>query len=256
MSLVVSRCERNFISGNTAFGVLIENAGTDLNVVKGNFIGNGTLANINERTEWVLRFAVVRNKTRSVRARPTWKYDRGQYRSGVQIRGAGTTDNQIVSNLIGTLNIGNVKFANGEDGILVDTGAANNTIGGATSAEGNFISGNIRSGIFISGSGTNSNRVLSNTIGLNVAGNSALGNEQAGITIRSGAANNEIGSRTAGNIISGNQIAGVRLQGNGTTGNTLIGNAIGLNTAKTASVPNTLDGVVIEQAAAGNTIGE
>ncbi len=103
---------------------------------------------------------------------------------------------------IGVSDSGSVKLANGEDGVLIDTGATNNTIGGLTATAGNVISGNDKSGVTISGSGTNNNQVLFNVIGLNAQGIGAIANSQGGVTIRSGAANNQIGTATTGNTIS------------------------------------------------------
>lgn len=68
-----------------------------------------------------------------------------------------------------------------------------------------------------------------------------------------GATNTDIGASGAGNTISGNSIAGVRLFS--TSGNKVAGNAIGTSLARTAAIPNALDGVVIDQASTNNTIG-
>lgn len=248
----LTAAQRNLISGNTAFGVLIEGAGTNSNTVQGNFIGTSSSNNGGNGVGIAIRGGAKFNTVGStdINGRNTIS---GNVGSGVQLRGVGTTDNQVIGNRIGLLDSGLIKLANGEDGILIDTGAANNTIGGPTSAHGNVISGNTKSGVNISGAGTTGNDVLSNLIGLNILGSGAVGNLQGGITVRSGATNTDIGAGGAGNTISGNSIAGVRLFS--TSGNKIAGNAIGTNSARIAAVPNALDGVVIDEASTNNTIG-
>ncbi len=220
--------QRNFISGNTAFGVLIEGAGSDSNIVKNNFIGNGGSAsfNLGNGAGVAIRGGAKLNVIGGgeINGRNTIS---SNLTSGVQLRGVGTSDNQIVANRIGVSDSGLIKLANGEDGVLIDTGATNNMIGGLTATSGNVISGNVKGGVTISGNGTNSNQVLFNVIGLNALGVGAIANSQSGVTVRSGANNNQIGNATAGNTISGNQVAGVLLQG--VSDNRVSGNAIGLN---------------------------
>ena len=62
---------------------------------------------------------------------------------------------------------GTVAVANANDGVLIQSGAHNNTIGGNAAGTGNVISGNTTNGIEITGSGTNSNTVAGNYVGTN-----------------------------------------------------------------------------------------
>ena len=62
--------------------------------------------------------------------------------TGVNITGAGATGNVVQGNYIGTDITGTVDLGNTNDGVLINSGAANNTIGGAAAGAGNLISGN------------------------------------------------------------------------------------------------------------------
>lgn len=98
------------------------------------------------------------------------------------------------------------------------------------------------------------NAVAGDWIGLDTSG-AAAGNG-TGLVIKSGSASNTIGGTTGSlrNIVSGNQL-GIQLTGSGVTGNTLIGNCIGLGAACTDAVPNAGNGLEISGGAAGNRIG-
>jgi titin len=61
---------------------------------------------------------------------------------GVYITGSGITGNMIEGNLIGTNVSGLMSLANDGDGIFIDAGASNNTIGGTAAGASNVISGN------------------------------------------------------------------------------------------------------------------
>ena len=177
----------------------------------------------------------------------------GNNGNGVRIVNLGTTipsGNLIVGNFIGTDSTGMVALGNTGDGLRVDGGAHNNTIGGTSVAARNLISGNNGSGIVL-GTGTNNNLVQGNYVGTNAAGTAALGNAFVGVSVLL-ASNNTIGGTTAGagNVISGNGFAtgsfeGIRLEGNGTTGNVIQGNLISLNAAGAAAIPNVGVGILL-----------
>jgi CSLREA domain-containing protein len=111
-------------------------------------------------------------------------------------------------------------------------------------------------GVFISGTIATNNTVLGNYIGTNVKGTGDLGNDFDGVNISWGAQNNTIGGSTpaARNVISGNDGDGVRIEYNGTTGNTVSGNYIGLNANGTAKLGNGT-GVFIGWGAQNTTVG-
>jgi hypothetical protein len=91
----------------------------------------------------------------------------GNTENGVRISN-GSHDNNLTGNFIGLDSLGkDTTVANGQNGVLVDSGATNNTIGLAGNLTGaNFLSGNILNGVWITGSGTQGNNVDSDYIGL------------------------------------------------------------------------------------------
>ncbi|MBI3119516.1 MAG: right-handed parallel beta-helix repeat-containing protein, partial [Candidatus Hydrogenedentes bacterium] len=179
----------------------------------------------------------------------------GNTGAGIQVTGGGARNNSIIGNLIG-VTTGNVPVAN-VIGIILDAGAFENTIGGATAAERNIISGNTGQGILITGAGTNGNLVQGCYIGPGSNGVLDRGNGLDGILINDSASNNDIGAGTpgSGNLISGNNGNGVQIGGAGTDGNDVRGNFIGTNDDGTNELPNTGHGILITEGAAGSTIG-
>ena len=167
--------------------------------------------------------------------------------------------NTIRDNYIGTDVTGAIDQGNTSHGIAIFNGSINNRIGGTNPAQGNVISGNDVNGINLSGSGTTGNTVEGNIVGLNAAGTGDLGNTFVGVAISLNADANTIGGSAAGarNVISGNDQYGVRIVDNGTDNNVIQGNYIGLNTAGTAALGNSDDGIRLEAVGAltGTVIG-
>ena len=91
----------------------------------------------------------------------------------------------VLGNFIGT-NASGANLGNTGDGVLIDSVASNNTIGGANTIGFNG------TGIEILGSGAISNVVLGNFIGTNASG-ANLGNTGDGVLIDNLASNNTIG---------------------------------------------------------------
>jgi hypothetical protein len=189
----------------------------------------------------------------------------GNFGSGVHLTGSGTANNLLLGNVIGPDIRGYVALGNGlvsGDGVLIDHGAAANTIGGATTGARNIISGNPRYGVHVSGPGCGFNRIEGNYIGLTGPGTSTLSNA-AGVVIDSGAHHNTIGGTfgAGGNVISGNRAdlfpngGGVVLRDNGTSFNEVSGNVIGLDAAGARIIANGSGGVLIGDGASHNTIG-
>jgi hypothetical protein len=147
------------------------------------------------------------------------------------------------------------------DGISLQNGASNNTIGGVNGLPGgactgdcNLISGNGGMGVFISGSG---NTVSGNYIGTTVNGTAIVGNTYNGVYIKNGASYNLIGGDTPGerNLISGNGRHGVSIRYGGTMSNTVSGNYIGTDASGMAALGNSKSGVQIGDGAQYNVIG-
>ena len=253
---------RNVISGNGSDGILIQNAGVGGNLVQGNLIGTnaaGTAAVANARHGIFLFDGAFTNMIGGTIV-GAGNVISGNTSTGISISGAGTTGNQILGNFIGTNAAGTSALANGTDGITIQAGASNNTIGGTTVPTRNLISGNTSIGVLIQGVGSTNNIVQGNYIGVNAAGTGPVGNGVHGVRIVSGANNNIIGgpdgttpggpSTGASNVISANGSDGIDIR---TVGNIVAGNYIGTNAAGTGALANGRHGIAIS--ASNNTIG-
>ncbi len=251
--------ERNIISGNDNDGVVIEDPGTDNNVVKGNFIGtdvSGTepLGN----TQFGL---IIAEGARSNIIGGTTAGERniisGNNSEGVVIFDPGTNNNVVSGNYIGTDVSGMTDLGNSGFGVFMAGGGRWNVIGGTTPGERNIISGNY-SGVAIAGIGTDNNLIRGNFLGTDVTGATEMGNSENGVSINGGAQSNIIGGTTVGerNIISGNRNghSGVLISGEGTGNNVVSGNYIGTDVNGTTAMGNS-QGIAIVAGAQSNTIG-
>lgn len=169
----------------------------------------------------------------------------GNADQGINMSGSGATANKIEGNFIGTDITGAGALPNDFDGITIDSGANQNTVGGTASGAGNLISGNSNSGVSIRDNGTDGNQVEGNLIGTDVSGALPISNQSDGVFIYSGPVNNTIGGTTAGarNVISGNSGNGVYALFGDTPVNVVEGNYIGTDITGNAALPNTSDGV-------------
>jgi hypothetical protein len=165
--------------------------------------------------------------------------------------------NTVAGNYIGLDASGTLDRGNLDRGIVLIDGATQNTIGGSTAARRNVISGNDGDGIALVGTGTTANIIRGNYIGSNAAGTAAVANGVNGIGVYFGASGNRIGGNLVGegNLISGNANDGIVFANVGTSGNTVQGNAIGLNAAGTATLGNGAQGIWIGDGATNNLIG-
>ena len=187
----------------------------------------------------------------------------GNTTDGVEISGTGTTGNVVEGDYIGTDITGTVAIANRNDGVEIDSGASQNTIGGLASTPGtglgNEISGN-HTGVFITDAGTMDNVVAGNLIGTGITGELALPNIN-GVELYNGVAGTMIGGMAAGagNLISGNINVGILLAYNGAvgytapTGTIIAGNKVGTDITGTLALANAA-GVILNRAS-GNTVG-
>ncbi len=239
---------RNVISGNIGGGISIN--GSSGNSVAGNYIGidaGGTAALGNSLAGvWLVNASTVNSVTDNVISANGWE--------GIWIEGAGTNDNVVRGNYLGTNALGTLALGNVLTGITVGGGASGNTIGGTTIAERNVISGNLDHGILLISVGTAGNTVQGNYIGTNAAGTGALANAVVGVMIEAGASNNTVGGTAAGagNVISGNTDSGIRLFNAST--NVIQGNYIGTDVSGTAALGNSRQGVRIDNGSEDNTV--
>jgi Astacin (Peptidase family M12A) len=268
---------RNIISGNTGHGIVIQQSGTDSNLIVGNYIGttaDGASALSNTFTG-VAIFGGAKNNTVGGTTAGARNVLSGNKRQGFIFADSGTTGNVALGNYIGLNASGTAAVPNGNEdfsmhafypGAAIFNGAQNNVIGGTSAGSGNVISGNTAQGINIADTGTTGNLVQGNVIGTNPAGTAAIGNgfadppnfyNYAGIAIFGGAQSNMIGGTASGaaNVISGNAGQGVLLSDSGTSANLVQGNLIGTNADGTAAIANGYSGVGIFNSATSNTIG-
>jgi hypothetical protein len=242
----------NIISGNRSAGIAITGPTTTGNRVANNSIGTddtGLIALPNQ-SDGVFLGAGAKSTVLD------GNVISGNAGSGVAISGAGTTNNVLRGNTIGLAVDGNTPLANALDGVRIDGGAQDNTVGSTSATDANVISGNARNGIAIGDPGTSGNRLIGNLIGTDATGTLDRGNNLSGVYILDGAKSNKIGGTAAGwrNLISGNNRAGVEMSGSGTSANTVAGNFIGTQKNGTAALGN-LTGVLIGGSATANTIG-
>jgi titin len=175
---------------------------------------------------------------------------------GVLITGTGASGNVVEGNVIGLDASAERPLANG-NGVEINSGASENTIGGTAANARNVISGNATDGVLIAGAGTSANTVEGNNIGTDGTAMKALGNE-TGVEIDSGAAANVIGGSVAAalNVISGNANDGVFISGAGTSDNLVEGDYIGIcNCASGPAALGNETGVELSAGATANTIG-
>ena len=237
--------ERNVVSGNVSFdGVSIAGAGTDYNVVAGNYLGTDitgliAIGNHDSGASIVTNAQFNRIGTDGLKGALN-AVERnviaGNSLDGIYLEDA--SNNIIAGNYIGVDKTGAAALANGATGIIVTAAigvSQNNRIGTNLDANGdaderNVISGNATDGILLTTTGTSNTAVAGNYIGVNAAGTSAIPNAR-GIQIASGAFGNIIGgtSAAAANVISGNTVNGIQITGSGTSNNTVSGNYIGMD---------------------------
>ena len=183
---------RNIIGANALSGIVLIagtiSGGMSGTLVENNFIGvdqTGAAA-IPNGVGGVLIQSGTHDNTIGGAAAGLGNVISGNTQIGVQITGAGSSNNLIAGNLIGTNSAGTGAIPNTKNGILIDTSAAANTIGGTTSGSRNVIGGNSMDGVEVSGLNTNQTLIEGNFIGTNAAGTSAIPNQNDGVLINFG----------------------------------------------------------------------
>ena len=247
----------NVISGNRNQGVLIYLAGTNGNLVEGNWIGlnaAGSAAMPNAYAGVEISTGAQNNIVGGLAA-GAGNVISGNANEGVSIDGAGASNNLVEGNLIGLNPAGTAAFPNQFAGVEIFSGAPRIRSGAAQPGAGNVISGNASQGVALNGTGTNGNIIAGNLIGLNAAGTAAVANAFSGVEIFTGPQSNIIGATSGGrNYISGNTDYGITLDQTGTNLNLIEGNTIGLM-PNGAAAGNAQGGIIIFGGAQSNTIG-
>ena len=199
----------NVISANEDAGIEIDGVGGVGAIVQGNFVGTdaaGTSA-LGNGDDGI--YISVSGSTIGGDSAGVGNVISGNTGTGVHLEGGGADGNTVSGNLIGTDATGTQPLGNKDDGILINAGAANNTIGGTDAAAANVISDNGSAPSLGGGGGVDlrftpgsGNVVEGNLIGTDLSGGSNLGNAHFGVTIDGSA--QTIGGTVAG---AGNTIA-------------------------------------------------
>jgi hypothetical protein len=179
---------RNFIAGNGQDGVHIDGEATDGNTIQNNWIGLAAdgVTVLGNGGDGIYISGGADNTV--IGGIGPGNVIIGARVAGIEIDGA-STGTSILGNLIGINAAGTVIHGSGENGILVENGAASTTIGGTTAGQGNTIvdSGRLSS-TWQSGIGLTSTAGASNSI----IGNSIYNNRGLGIDLgTSGATAND-----------------------------------------------------------------
>ena len=187
----------NVVSGNAFSGVFLV-SGAAGNTVAGNFIGTnpaGSAAIGNGLN------GVIVSSSNGNTIGPG-NVVSGNGTNGVRLR-TGASGNVVKGNSIGV--DAGIVFAipNLAEGVQVNDGALNNTIGGP-GADRNVISGNVNNGVLFADATTTGNLLQGNFIGTNATASLGLPNGGNGVDVQADSSGNTIGGTVAGtkNVIA------------------------------------------------------
>lgn len=251
---------RNIIAGNNGDGIVI--SGGSANTIQGNFIGvavsNASMLAPFGNTGMGIRITNSNDNLIGGDQTSLGNTISANLLAGVLVTGAGSQNNNLVGNTIGTDDTGLQSIGNLEDGIQIASGAHNTQVFGTQTAHC-IISGNNHNGVLISGYGSANNRVFNCAVGLADDGLTPLPNAQSGLLVENGASNNQFGLPSQGNVVAGNAAYGIVIGPPSTTlvptvGNSVTDNTIGLGGEGTALAPNGQGGIMIAPNGADTTI--
>lgn len=212
--------ERNYVSGNVAYGILGFGVGCNYNIFVGNYVGTDSTGTFGIPNTYGLLFDDGASyNTLGGRIPGAGNLLSGNSGYGVFLYNFGTLKDTIVGNLIGTDYTGTVAVPNA-NGMVIDGPSFLHTI------ENNVISGNLQMGIDIHIAGSDSNIVINNKIGTDITGTLPLGNQIDGIRIGEGPKSNVIGRPGQGNIIANNGGNGITVMTASEVSNTFSSNSI------------------------------
>ncbi len=214
--------ERNYVSGNDAYGITVYG---DYNIIVGNFVGTDITGTDSIPNTYGVLFDEGACYNRLGGTVPgAGNLMSGNSGYGVFIYNLGTLADTVVGNLIGTDVTGTLPLPN-TNGMVIDGIASKHYI------DSNVVSANRQCGIDIHISGTDSNVIVRNKIGTDITGTQALGNAIDGIRIAEGGQHNRIGLPGNGNIIAYNGGNGITLMTAADLYNTITENSIYSNAA-------------------------
>jgi hypothetical protein len=160
---------RNFIAANGQDGIQIDGEATDGNTIQNNWIGLAAdgVTVLGNGGDGIFISGGADNTV--IGGIGLGNVIMGARVVGIEIDGA-STGTSILGNLIGINAAGTVIHGSGENGILLENGAASTTIGGTTAGQGNTIvdSGRLssawQSGIGLTSTAGSSNSIIGNSI--------------------------------------------------------------------------------------------
>lgn len=237
--------ERNFVSGNVAYGIPVFGAGCTGNLIVGNYIGTDFTGNVAvPNTYGVLFDDGASYNTVGGRTSGAGNLLSGNSGYGVFIYNPGTTRDTVVGNLIGTNAAGNAALPNA-NGIVIDGPSWGHYV------DSNVISGNLQMGIDIHIGGSDSTVIIRNYIGTSGDGTLAIPNGIDGVRIGEGPRHNFIGLPGKGNVIAHNGGNGITVMTSAELYNTFSSNAIYSNGA--LGIDLFPEGVTLNDAGDGDT---
>ena len=196
---------RNVISGNTSFGVAISGGNATGILVASNFIGtdlSGTTAVPNKSG---ISISGSDNNTIGDAAAGAGNVISGNNQHGVIIS-AGSSDNVLIANRIGTDTSGTFDVGNGFNGVHLRED--DNRVGGTSPGEGNLIAFNNNSGVRVTagtGNRIHQNSIFQNTsMGIDLAGHGLTPNDVNDTD--SGANNVQNFPDVTGAVLTGNSL--------------------------------------------------
>ena len=215
--------EGNVFSAGAGEGLRLAGSGTTGNVVRGNRAGTnaaGTAALPNDYAGITIFGGATGNRLEG-------NLCSGNRVVGIAIANAGTSDNLVTGNIIGTNAAGTAPLPNQVAGVYLTGGCSANRLGDGPGS-GNLISGNGGTGVLIADPGTHGNFVRNNRIGPDSSGALSFTNQFNGIAIQNQAQASIIGGSDPGaaNLIAGNMSSGIALYSAGTSGHEFSRNSI------------------------------
>jgi FG-GAP-like repeat len=271
---------RNLISANTNVGLRVFGDGATGNRIEGNFIGTDATGKraLGNRNGGVLILDQSLNVIGGTDAGAGNVISGNDFNrdengnivgasAGLTIARPGAKMNLVQSNIIGADVTGTAALGNPSEGVLINEGASENTVGGSVAAARNILSGNNRQGIVVGSrnppDGSEpprlNNLIEGNFIGTDVTGTQRLGNGRTGVLIA------EAGNPTLirNNVISANGNGSVLGTGHGISlgglfvdpadgvifggsGSEVSGNKIGTDVTGSKDLGNLLNGIYVE----------
>ncbi|MEM7467370.1 MAG: DUF4347 domain-containing protein, partial [Pseudomonadota bacterium] len=168
--------------------------------------------------------------------------------NGIVMNGA--SGGTVSGNYIGTDVTGNTIVTTTLDGVRLENGANNITVGGITAAHRNVIAGVGADGVEIDGPTSSNNQILNNYIGVSANGLSNFGTAATGILITGGADLSTISD----NWIAGSGAEGIDIDG-ASSFTTIQGNRIGTDATGTVDWGTVEAGIKLESGTNATTIG-